>query len=133
MNSNRSNLDNINPKGNLNAEMSNNKDMNPNRNNLDNISSKDSLNTEIGKNKDTNNSDNIRPKETDNTSNSNLDTLNNKIKGENLVGKMENRTIGEYAKDKFKSSKFIDDLNRSYNLGKNSSSKWNIKRKKNKN
>ena len=133
MNPNRNNLDNISSKGSLNDEMNKNRDMNPNRNNLDNISSKDSLNTEIGKNKDTNNSDNIRPKETDNTSNSNLDTLNNKIKGENLVGKMENRTIGEYAKDKFKSSKFIDDLNRSYNLGKNSSSKWNIKRKKNKN
>lgn len=143
INTNKSNLDGVRPKGSLNDEMSDNKDINPNRSNVDSVRPKDSLNTEIGKSKDSNstNSDNInskngfeniRPKETDNTSNSKLDNSNNKKREENLVGKMENRTIGEYAKDKVKSSKFIDDLNRSYNLGKNSTNKWNIKRKKNK-
>ena len=143
INPNRGNLDGIRPKDSLNDEMSDNKDINPNRSNVDSVSPKDSLNTEIGKSKDSNstNSDNInykngfeniRPKETDNTSNSKLDNSNNKTREENLVGKMENRTIGEYAKDKVKSSKFIDDLNRSYNLGKNSANKWNIKHKKNK-
>ena len=143
INPNKGNLDGIRPKGSLNDEMSDNKDINPNRSNVDSVRPKDSLNTEIGKSKDSNstNSDNInskngfeniRPKETDNTSNSKLDNSNNRTREENLVGKMENRTIGEYAKDKVKSSKFIDDLNRSYNLGKNSTNKWNIKRKKNK-
>lgn len=143
INPNKGNLDGIRPKDSLNDEMSDNKDINPNRSNVDNVRPKDSLNTEIGKSKDSNstNSDNInskngfeniRPKEADNTSNSKLDNSNNKTREENLVGKMENRTIGEYAKDKVKSSKFIDDLNRSYNLGKNSTNKWNIKRKKNK-
>lgn len=143
INPNRGNLDGVRPKGGLNDEISDNKDINPNRSNVDNVRPKDSLNTEIGKSKDSNstNSDNInskngfeniRPKEADNTSNSKLDNSNNKTREENLVGKMENRTIGEYAKDKVKSSKFIDDLNRSYNLGKNSTNKWNIKRKKNK-
>jgi hypothetical protein len=143
INPNKGNLDGVRPKGGLNDEISDNKDINPNRSNVDSVRPKDSLNKEIGKSKDSNstNSDNInskngfeniRPKETDNTSNSKLDNSNNKKREENLVGKMENRTIGEYAKDKVKSSKFIDDLNRSYNLGKNSTNKWNIKRKKNK-
>lgn len=143
INPNKGNLDGVRPKGSLNDEISDNKDINPNRSNVDSVRPKDSLNKEIGKSKDSNstNSDNInskngfeniRPKETDNTSNSKLDNSNNKKREENLVGKMENRTIGEYAKDKVKSSKFIDDLNRSYNLGKNSTNKWNIKRKKNK-
>ena len=143
INHNNGNLDVVRPKGGLNDEISDNKDINPNRSNVDSVRPKDSLNTEIGKSKDSNstNSDNInskngfeniRPKEANNTSNSKLDNSNNKTREENLVGKMENRTIGEYAKDKVKSSKFIDDLNRSYNLGKNSTNKWNIKRKKNK-
>ncbi|WP_394899649.1 pLS20_p028 family conjugation system transmembrane protein [Clostridium tertium] len=143
INPNKGNLDGVRPKGGLNDEISDNKDINSNRSNVDNVRPKDSLNTEIGKSKDSNstNSDNInskngfeniRPKEADNTSNSKLDNSNNRTREENLVGKMENRTIGEYAKDKVKSSKFIDDLNRSYNLGKNSTNKWNIKRKKNK-
>ena len=96
-----------------------------------NIGPKDRLNNEVENGNGTNNSkngfENIRPKETDNNSD-----LNDRTRERNLVGKMENRTIGEYAKDKVKSSKFIDDLNRSYNLGKNSTSKWNIKNKKNK-
>ena len=144
INTNRGNLDSISPKGGLNEEIRDNKDIDTNRSNVDSVSPKDNLNDGIGKSKEinSNNSDNInskngfeniRPKETDNTSNSKLDNSNNKTREENLVGKMENRTIGEYAKDKVKSSKFIDDLNRSYNLGKNSTSKWNIKRKKNKN
>lgn len=124
-------MDNINTKGTLNDEISNNKGINHNGDNLNNIGHKDSLNNEVENGNGTNNSkngfENIRPKETDNNSN-----LNDRTRERNLVGKMENRTIGEYAKDKVKSSKFIDDLNRSYNLGKNSTSKWNIKNKKNK-
>ncbi|MBQ8997261.1 MAG: hypothetical protein IJ086_01050 [Clostridium sp.] len=125
------NLDNINHKDALNDEISNNKGINHNGDNLNNIGPKDRLNNEVENGNGTNNSkngfENIRPKETDNNSN-----LNDRTRERNLVGKMENRTIGEYAKDKVKSSKFIDDLNRSYNLGKNSTSKWNIKNKKNK-
>jgi hypothetical protein len=143
INPNRSNIDNISPKDSLNGEMSKNKDINPNRSNVDNINPKDSLNGEVGKSKNinTNSSDdnnskngseNIAPKEIDNSSNSKLDASSNKSREEKLAGKMENRTISEYAKDKVKSSKFMDDLNRSYNLGKNSTSKWNIKRKKKK-
>ncbi|WP_294196887.1 pLS20_p028 family conjugation system transmembrane protein [uncultured Clostridium sp.] len=56
--------------------------------------------------------------------------LDDRTKNKNVVGKMENRTIGEYTRDKVKSSKFIDDLARSYNLGKNTGSKWNVKNKK---
>lgn len=143
INPNKGNLDGVRPKDGLNDEISDNKDINLNRSNVDSVRPKDSLNTEMEKSKDLNstNSDNInskngfeniRPKEANNTSNSKLDNSNNKTREENLVGKMENRTIGEYAKDKIKSSKFIDDLNRSYNLGKNSTNRWNIKRKKNK-
>lgn len=142
INTNKDNLGVITPKSGLNNEIGDNKGINTNKDNLDTINHKDRLNAEIGNGKDNNNSDNInskkgfeniRPKEAENVSNSKLDTPNNRKIEENLSGKMENRTIGEYAKDKVKSSKFIDDLNRSYNLGKNSTSKWNIKRKKNKN
>ncbi|MDU6333761.1 MAG: hypothetical protein E6584_21610 [Enterobacter hormaechei] len=142
INTNKDNLGVITPKSGLNNEIGDNKGINTNKDNLDTINHKDRLNAEIGNGKDNNNSDNInskkgfeniRPKEVENVSNSKLDTPNNRKIEENLSGKMENRTIGEYAKDKVKSSKFIDDLNRSYNLGKNSTSKWNIKRKKNKN
>ena len=40
---------------------------------------------------------------------------------------MENRTIGEYIKDGVQKSKFVDSVNRAYNLGYNTTSKWNIK------
>ena len=124
---NVSNVDNISPKSALNDEMSNNKNVKPNISNVDNISPKSTLNDEIGSNKDKSGVENSKFKE----SNSNSD-LNDNTKEKVLVGKMENRTIGEYVKDKVKSSKFLDNLNKSYNLGKNTTSKWNIKNKKNK-
>ena len=45
-------------------------------------------------------------------------------------GKFESRTLGEYAKDRFTNSKQVDKLTRAYNIGYNTSSKWNIKGKK---
>ena len=152
---NRNNSNNLNSKENLKNEGIINDGVN-----LDNSNSRESLNGEMKsnfsnlgsnnsfKNEDINNSADIRNNESRSRKNdngmrykegveniqsnevqSNLN-LENRANSKNVVGKMENRTIGEYARDKVKSSKFIDDLARSYNLGKNTGSKWNVKNKK---
>ena len=48
----------------------------------------------------------------------------------NLSGKMEDRTISQYMKDKVRANKLLDDINRSFNLGKNTTSDWDIRRNK---
>lgn len=94
------------------------------------ISPNSTLNDEMGnaKNENLNNTGKSNSESSPNVEGKEI----NKFNGEKLNGNMENRTIGEYAKDKVKSSKFIDDINRSYNLGKNTTSKWDIRNKKNK-
>ena len=48
-----------------------------------------------------------------------------------LSGKMEDRTIGQYIKDKGSKSRLVNNVNRAYNIGYNTTSKWNVKRKNN--
>lgn len=48
-----------------------------------------------------------------------------------LSGKMEDRTIGQYIKDKGYESKIVNNVSRAYNIGYNTTSKWNVKRKNN--
>ena len=40
---------------------------------------------------------------------------------------MEDRNIGQYMKDKVQGSRFVDNINRAYSLGYNTTSKWDIK------
>lgn len=44
-----------------------------------------------------------------------------------VKGNMEDRTIGQYMKDRVQGSRFVDNVNRAYNLGYNTTSKWDIK------
>ena len=64
------------------------------------------------------------------------ESTNNKNNSENnnggrkeVKGKMEDRTIGKYMKDKVQGSRFVDNINRAYSLGYNTTSKWDIKNK----
>ena len=64
------------------------------------------------------------------------ESTNNKNNSENnnggrkeVKGKMEDRTIGQYMKDKVQGSRFVDNINRAYSLGYNTTSKWDIKNK----
>jgi len=67
-------------------------------------------------------------------------TTSNNIKSENInsgkkevKGNIEDRTIGQYMKDRVQGSRFADNVNRAYSLGYNTTSKWDIKnRNKNK-
>lgn len=40
---------------------------------------------------------------------------------------MEDRTIGQYMKERVQGSRFVDNVNRAYSLGYNTTSKWDIK------
>lgn len=64
------------------------------------------------------------------------ESTNNKNNSENnnggrkeVKGKMEDRTIGQYMKDKVQGSRFVDNINRAYSLGYNTTSKWDVKNK----
>lgn len=48
----------------------------------------------------------------------------------NTSGNMEDRGIGQFIVDGFKNSKMTNDMSRAYNLGKNTTGKWNVKNKK---
>lgn len=69
-----------------------------------------------------------------NKSENKQDTVGNNINSENIntgrkevKGKMEDRTIGQYMKDRVQGSRFVDNVNRAYSLGYNTTSKWDIK------
>ena len=62
------------------------------------------------------------------------ESTNNKNNSENnnagrkeVKGQMEDRTIGQYMKDKVQGSRFVDNINRAYSLGYNTTSKWDVK------
>ena len=122
--------ENINPK-NINTNNVN-KNGNNNENNINNEDipkgSKGNINAK--NNNDVNRSSNEN--RSGNESRSSDSSKDNTISNENssridVNGKMENRTIGEYIKDGVQKSKFVDSVNRAYNLGYNTTSKWNIK------
>ncbi len=59
----------------------------------------------------------------DKTSNS----ISNNSGRKEVTGKMEDRTIGQYMKDKVQGSRFVDGVSRAYSLGYNTTSKWDVK------
>ena len=93
-------------------------------NTIENINTKEiKSNTEDKTNVVSNNKGN------ESTNNKNNSENNNAGKKE-VKGEMEDRTIGQYMKDKLQGSRFVDNINRAYSLGYNTTSKWDIKNKK---
>ena len=62
-------------------------------------------------------------------SNNKNNSENNNAGRKEVKGEMEDRTIGQYMKDKLQGSRFVDNINRAYSLGYNTTSKWDIKNK----
>ena len=104
-----------------------------NKNNIDsagigntkeNINTKDiKSNTEDKTNVVTNN----KGKDVSNGSTNDNNSENKNGGGKEVKGKMEDRTIGQYMKDKVQGSRFVDNINRAYSLGYNTTSKWDVK------
>ena len=95
-------------------------------NTTENINTKDiKSNTEDKTNVVTNNKGNVANESTNNKNNSE----NNNAGRKEVKGEMEDRTIGQYMKDKLQGSRFVDNINRAYSLGYNTTSKWDIKNK----
>ena len=92
----------------------------------ENINTKEiKSNTEDKTNVVSNNKGNVANESTNNKNNSE----NNNAGRKEVKGEMEDRTIGQYMKDKLQGSRFIDNINRAYSLGYNTTSKWDIKNK----
>ena len=104
-----------------------------NKNNIDsagigntkeNINTKDiKSNTEDKTNVVTNN----KGKDVSSGSTNDNNSENKNGGGKEVKGKMEDRTIGQYMKDKVQGSRFVDNINRAYSLGYNTTSKWDVK------
>ena len=95
-------------------------------NTTENINTKEiKSNTEDKTNVVSNNKGNVANESTNNKNNSE----NNNAGRKEVKGEMEDRTIGQYMKDKLQGSRFIDNINRAYSLGYNTTSKWDIKNK----
>ena len=96
-------------------------------NTTENINTKEiKSNTEDKTNVVSNNKGNVANESTNNKNNSE----NNNVGRKEVKGEMEDRTIGQYMKDKLQGSRFVDNINRAYSLGYNTTSKWDIKNKK---
>ncbi|MFR7994577.1 MAG: pLS20_p028 family conjugation system transmembrane protein [Clostridium sp.] len=80
-------------------------------------------NTEDKTNVATNNNAKVANESTNNNNNSEINNGGRK----EVKGQMEDRTIGQYMKDKVQGSRFVDNINRAYSLGYNTTSKWDIK------
>ena len=95
-------------------------------NTKENINTKEiKSNTEDKTNVVTNNKGNVANESTNNKNNSENDNAGRK----EVKGEMEDRTIGQYMKDKVQGSRFVDNINRAYSLGYNTTSKWDVKNK----
>ena len=101
-----------------------------NKNNIDSAG--------IGNTKENINTKDIKSNTEDKTNvvsnNKGNESTNNKNNSENnnagrkeVKGQMEDRTIGQYMKDKVQGSRFVDNINRAYSLGYNTTSKWDVK------
>lgn len=53
-------------------------------------------------------------------------------KSKDVTGDLEDRTIGQYMKDKVRSNKTYNQINRAYSLGENTRKNWNVKKLNNK-
>ena len=84
---------------------------------------KDNTKFEDKSNIPSNEQDTIKNKATNNNSSSeNINSGRKEVKGN-----MEDRTIGQYMKERVQGSRFVDNVNRAYSLGYNTTSKWDIK------
>lgn len=92
-------------------------------NTTENINTKEiKSNTEDKTNVVTNNKGNVANESTNNNNSENNNGGRKEVKGQ-----MEDRTIGQYMKDKVQGSRFVDNINRAYSLGYNTTSKWDVK------
>ena len=93
-------------------------------NTTENINTKEiKSNTEDKTNVVTTNEGNIKNESTSN----NPDSENKNSGRKEVKGKIEDRTIGQYMKDRVQGSRFVDNINRAYSLGYNTTSKWDVK------
>ena len=69
---------------------------------------------------------------TSNRENNDTKSENTNSERKEVKGKMEDRTIGQYMSDKVQGSRFVDNISRAYSLGYNTTSKWDIKKNKEK-
>ena len=103
-----------------------------NKNNTDSVgmgNAKENINT---KNIKSNTEDKTNVATNNNAKVANESTNNNNSENNNggrkeVKGQMEDRNIGQYMKDKVQGSRFVDNINRAYSLGYNTTSKWDIK------
>ncbi len=73
------------------------------------------------------------PKSNSNLGDKTNSAISNNSGRKEVTGKMEDRTVGQYMKDRVQGSRFVDGVNRAYSLGYNTTSKWDVKnRSKNK-
>lgn len=109
----------------INSINKNNRDSVGMGNTKENINTKNiKSNTEDKTNVATNNNDKVA-NESINNNNNNSENKNGGRK--EVKGQMEDRTIGQYMKDKVQGSRFVDNINRAYSLGYNTTSKWDVK------
>ncbi len=83
---------------------------------------KDNTKFEDKSNIPSNEQDTIKNKAANNNSSENINSGRKEVKGN-----MEDRTIGQYMKERVQGSRFVDNVNRAYSLGYNTTSKWDIK------
>ena len=73
------------------------------------------------------------PKSNSNLGDKTSSSISNNSARKEVTGKMEDRTVGQYMKDRVQGSRFVDGVSRAYSLGYNTTSKWDVKnRNKNK-
>lgn len=141
VNKNKPNINENKDKSNVNEDISkgNSREENPNVNskNINNLNDDNSKDINGSKREHNNTIEDIKSNNGSNGNTSDNDISENKNSGysndKNTSGRLEQRTLGEYAKDKFLGLNSVDRVTRAYSIGYNTASKWNIKGKKNRN
>lgn len=131
-NKDKSNINEDISKGNSRKENSN-----VNSKNINNLNDENSKDINGSKREQNNTTEEVKGNNSSSGNTSDNDISDNKNSGysndKNTSGRLEQRTLGEYAKDKFLGLNSVDRVTRAYSIGYNTASKWNIKGKKNKN
>lgn len=89
------------------------------------------IDNDIDKNTNTNTTP-LREEMNSSTGDNQGDSENNNSnpigKSKDVTGALEDRTIGQYMKDKVRSNKTYNQINRAYSLGENTRKNWNVKK-----
>ncbi|WP_338631753.1 pLS20_p028 family conjugation system transmembrane protein [Clostridium baratii] len=89
------------------------------------------IDNDIGKNTNTNTTP-LREEMNSSTGDNQGESENNNSnpigKSKDVTGSLEDRTIGQYMKDKVRSNRTYNQINRAYSLGENTRRNWNVKK-----